>query len=54
MLIKIYISVTRYAAACFCGMRKYENAVMLIPAAILLYLPLYFTFHDSLPYYLAF
>jgi hypothetical protein len=35
-------------------MRKYENAVMLISAAILPYLPLYFTFHDPFPYYPAF
>jgi hypothetical protein len=51
VLIKIYTSVTRYAAACFYGIRKYKNAAMLVPAAILSYLFLHFTFHDPFSYY---
>jgi hypothetical protein len=54
VLIKIYVLVIRYAAACFCEMRKYENAAILIPAAILSHLLLHFTLHDSFPYYLIF
>jgi hypothetical protein len=54
VLIKIYILATRYAAACFCEMRKYKNAVILIPAVILFYLFLHFTLYDPFFYYSAF
>jgi hypothetical protein len=54
ILIKIYTLAIRYAAACFYGIRKYENAVILIPVAILPYLFLLFTFYDPLSYYSIF
>jgi hypothetical protein len=53
ILIKIYALATRYAAACFYGIRKYKNAVILIPVVILFYLFLYFIFHDPFSYYLT-